>query len=356
MKSVLIFPSSLESAISHLNEAKKWNFKTIGASSLENDPYKDQYDEWVRLPYIHEDGFKEKLSELIASHDVHAISTPHAPSYQMLFTLKDHFPGITILGESPNTIQMNRIKNAQQLETNAIQSIRKLTAVESTYKPGFLAAMLAHAIPLYGESSFEKIAAMCAVFLNAPKGDVVEIGSFFGKSAYVLGKLANETNTGPVLAVDPWNMGLSIQRESPENIQALSGAWDWNLVFKGFLLTIQGGASTGINYLRMPSAEAFSVYSQSNSIETLEFGRTQYTGKIAVLHIDGNHDEEAVQIDFDLWTSKLSPGGWIIFDDYEWSQADGPRKVADKILKERKNDIEKFFVAGSAAYIKMGKH
>ena len=41
--------------------------------------------------------------------------------------------------------------------------------------------------------------------LTAPPGDVVEIGSWWGRSAALLVWLARRYDIGPVLCVDPWD-------------------------------------------------------------------------------------------------------------------------------------------------------
>ena len=76
-------------------------------------------------------------------------------------------------------------------------------------------------------------------------------------------------------------------------------------------------------------------------------------GAISVLHLDGNHDEAAVAQDFKQWGSLVVPGGWVIFDDYNWPHGDGPRKVADRAIAEYGDRVSRRFVAGGAMFVNL---
>ena len=352
-ETILILPSSLEASLAGLKEAQRWGNRVIGSSSISNDPYAALYDAWDKLPFIHEPSFICDLQSLIQKYGIVAIMTPHAPTFLRLTELKDQLPNIRLIGESPHANTMLRVQAAYETAKSASTFISKITNNSDKLSANFLSATLAHAIPLYGECSLEKMAALCAIFCEAPKGDVVEIGTFFGKSAYVLNRLASHFGTGATIAVDPWDFGESVQTESPKTIQALSAAWDWEIVFKGFLLAMQSSYAAPFNYIRAPSITAYIQYCDASEIVTLQFGTTKIKREIAVLHIDGNHDEQAVAADLACWGKHVTKGGWIIFDDYEWSQGDGPRKVADLMIRSEANRIERHFVAGGAAFIKL---
>ena len=350
---ILVFPSSIEASISFIRDARRWNLRVIGSSSLTEDPYAKQYDAWENLPYIHEDDFLPKLKKLIKNYNISSIYTPHAPTFLRLSELAEELTGVRLVGESPYSTQMNRVALAHQTASHSYEEIVKLTNNSDSLSQNFLAALLAQTTPLYGECLQEKMTAICAVFCEAPVGDVVEIGTFFGKSAFLLNRLSGYFKIGTTVCVDPWNMGLSIQQESPSTIQALSSVWDWETVFQGFLLTMQASYVGDFNYIRAASVDAYSQYKNNSLISSPEFGTTQITHRISVLPLDGNHDEQAVSKDLELWGSHVMPGGWIIFDDYNWSQGDGPRKVADKMLNKNADLIENFFVMGGAAFVKV---
>lgn len=332
---ILVFPSSVDISLTFAQSNRENYTRIIGASSVDDDPHAQFFDHWERVPYIHEGDFSEKLKKLIKTHDIKEIYTPHAPSYLRLEEILCNLGDVILKGESPYDKQMQLVRNA--LNEDSL----------------FLASLIRHANTIYGECSAAKIRTLFRVFNQTPRGDVVEIGTFFGKSAYVLNRLAAYYNIGATLAIDPWQVDHSIQKKSPDAIQKLATLWNWELVFQGFLLNLKAVYVGAFNYLRLPSQQAWDVYTRNHDISSSDFGTTTYKGKIAVLHLDGNHDLASVQQDFDLWSQAIAPGGWILFDDYEWSQGDGPRQVADRIRHEWADRIDEFFVDAGTAFIKL---
>jgi len=88
---------------------------------------------------------------------------------------------------------------------------------------------------------------------------------------------------------------------------------------------------------------------------TEAFGKTEYAGAISVLHIDGNHAEPFVSADADAWTPLVVPGGWIIFEDYEWAFGDGVKHVADAFVEANDARIVCHFKAGAALFVQLKK-
>ncbi|MBS1189581.1 MAG: hypothetical protein H6R10_1373 [Rhodocyclaceae bacterium] len=260
------------------------------------------------------------------------------------------------MGPAPYEHQSELVRTVWSGINEAIEKVNYYAGKTTGYAPAFLASLLHYFYSIYGECQEEKALAFCGILADAPVGDVVEIGTFFGKSAFLLTRLSAHLGLGPVLAVDSWDMQTSVQTDSPTEIQSLSTVWDWKLVFDGFLVTMAASA-TGreFNYLRQRSAEAWETYDSAVPIHSPEFGETRMTGKIGLLHIDGNHDETSVRLDFDLWRRRLADGGWVVFDDYTWSHGDGPRKVADQVIGELRQQILRRFISGGALFIKIAQ-
>ena len=74
-----------------------------------------------------------------------------------------------------------------------------------------------------------------------------------------------------------------------------------------------------------------------------------------MLHIDGNHAEPFVAADADIWTPLVAPGGWIIFEDYEWAFGDGVKHVADAFVEAHDASIACHFKAGAALFVQLKK-
>jgi len=112
-------------------------------------------------------------------------------------------------------------------------------------------------------------------------------------------------------------------------------------------------ASERFNFLRMPATQALPQY-ESGRVYSTAFGATAFSGQVALLHIDGNHDYRAVAADVAQWAPKLAPSGWLVIDDYCWPHGDGPRRIGDAFLAERSDAITQAFVVDGALFIKLG--
>ncbi|SEI18972.1 class I SAM-dependent methyltransferase [Tardiphaga sp. OK245] len=351
---VLIFPSSVDESVRLAADARRSGDVVIGSSSLAVDPNAAFFDRWEHLPYLGEQDFLTKLCELIEREGIQEIATPHSPTYLALEqSLPRILPGVSLRGTSPYGAQMERVSRANAEGARCALIVDGIADKENSIPVGLLSAILAQADQIHGECTKEKLLAICGIFSDSPRGDVIEIGSLFGKSAYVLNRLATHFGVGATLAVDPWDMETSVQKDSSVLIQQYTRVWDWNRIFDGFLLTMQACCCGDFNYIRASSMSAYGQYDGGAVVVSEQFGRTELAGSIAILHIDGNHDESAVRLDFDLWAQKLAPGGWIIFDDYEWTHGDGPKVVADEVVGKYAGFVERKFVAGGALFVKM---
>ncbi|WP_332772388.1 class I SAM-dependent methyltransferase [Phenylobacterium sp.] len=351
---ILVFPSALEAAARFAREAGQWGRRVVGASSLDVDPNRAEFDAWGRLPFIGSPDFFEALEALVVREKVTALFTPHAPTFHLLEQeLGRRLPGLELMGPGPFRRQMDRVTNALADGEAGLAKARAYGEGPSPLPVEFIAGLLAQVETIHGECSRDKILAICGVVPSAPKGDIVEIGALFGKSSYVLNRVGAYGGVGATLCVDPWDLGLSVQTDAPTHIQEASGGWDWDVVYSGFLVSMLACATGAFNYLRMTSEAAHGRYVQAKTVTSREFGSTPLAGAISVLHLDGNHDESAVAQDFELWGPLVLPGGWIIFDDYNWPHGDGPRKVADRAIAAYGSRVKRCFVAGGAMFVNL---
>ena len=133
-----------------------------------------------------------------------------------------------------------------------------------------------------------------------------------------------------------------------DSLQSVSAERAFDL-FRMNLLPVAAGA---VNYLRMPSVEAAELYRQSPKVANPYFGSTSYSGRIALLHIDGNHDLAAVSADIQAWGPLLKrDGAWVVFDDYRWPYGPGPRLAADEFCQEHREHIGCSFAMGGALFV-----
>lgn len=217
------------------------------------------------------------------------------------------------------------------------------------------AALLRHADVMPGMCDHDKIRALCEIARRCPQGDIVEIGSWCGKSAFVLLRLALHYGIGKLLCVDPWSSGEIVRNDAGGLVDSITDSVDLAIeqALPVFQLNLLPYAKGDLNYLRMPSVEAATRYRTRNPVESEAFGSTPYDGRIALLHIDGNHGLESVTADLAAWGDLVKPQGWIIFDDYFWPYGDGPKTVGDGFLREKAETIASAFVMGSALFVQL---
>jgi hypothetical protein len=342
-------------SLTYLERALAEGQRVIGSSSLGYDAARERYPEWANLPYITSPDFDDALRRVIADFDIGGIFTPSPVVWDYLNTcIADTFPGVVLVNSSPVASEVAPYRNALQFAEMVLAEPLPLAA-DGPAKPSIsaleIAALFHHAESIPGMCDNEKIRALCEMFRYAPLGDVVEIGSWWGKSAFVLARLATCYGVGNLLCVDPWSKEHLVQEDEKGLVDRVPVNADEALtVFQLNLLPYAHGA---VNYLRLPSVEAAAEYRCNQIVVNSTFGQTHYAGRIAILHVDGNHSYENARADVDAWADLVSPGGWIVIDDYVWPYGDGPRRVGDEFLVENLAHIELAFVMGSALFIRI---
>lgn len=329
--SVLVFPAGTARGL----EFVALNPDAMGASSLDDDPARVHYAKWIKLPYVTDSAFEAAFLNCIQREGIRRVFCPHPAVWSAVGHLLGRTHVAELIGPSP-------IQAEQAPYRLALRAARQLTSPLSEIE---MAGLLKGTWRIEGEMSDSKIAALASVFPKLPKGDIVEIGSLYGKSAYVLSWLSRRFDNGNVLCIDPWDISQRRQHD-----QALTGRIaderDFSLIRQGFVMNMIG--SGNVNYLPMFSDHARPAY-KKGLVES-ELGRTPYIGGICLLHIDGNHDYDFVKQDAALWGPLVLPGGWIIFDDYDWKFGDGPRRAADEYVAASATE---YFVAGGAMLVRV---
>jgi hypothetical protein len=206
-----------------------------------------------------------------------------------------------------------------------------MTDIASTASPEPVTARIARIIETVpGWTPADQLLAlhMLAVTTAGLPGDIMEIGSWCGRSAAVLGHAAATAGAGHVWAIDLF------PRRS-----------DWRTnADGGHYLSVDLGASSVAGHLDQAvwdepfQRDIAPVYARYDSIldafqatieaENLGAAVTPFRGtgelfaaqaprdfKVRVAFLDGDHDYKAVCADIDTAERFLVPGGWISFDD-----------------------------------------
>ncbi len=356
MSSTLIFPGGMPESLRQLHVLKEKGAAVLGASALTNDPARPFYEQWEFLPYVTDAQFEPALLALLAAHRVTTIFTRHpviaiyleqiiAKNKLAIALDKAPFAGATI--------------HEQQLTFARVDEVLEspFTLDFSGCAPALnrlqMAALMQFTLAIEGQSSDEKIIAMIEMFRSCPQGDLIEIGSFWGRSASVLALLAKHYAIGNLLCMDPWRNDEAHQVGVADQVNVETRNIDFERAFLGFQLNLLPASHGHINYIRGDAHVAHRDYQPGFTVTSDAFGTTRYTGRIACLHIDGNHALEPVSNDIADWVPHVVPGGWIIIDDYQWAFGDGPQIAADRWMAANHARVACAFVTGSALFIKL---
>lgn len=349
---ILVFPAGVPAALQFCREARLEGREVIGASSLPFDPCKGEYGAWAYLPYVHEPDFPRALMEVLETHQVSEIYAPHEVAAQVLETLLPrHAPNVSLRSAAPlreiEAAYRDRLEGARQIGPDWLFLQGGRPRMSAEWQVGLRAAV--DRIP--GMTDDDKIEALFEALRYAPAGDVVEIGSWWGRSAALLLLLSRAYGLGAVLCVDPWRNDMLDQ--GVVALDRASASMDADFAYAIFQMNLAPLAAGDINVLRAASTKAAGIYRPGLRISEPGFGTTCYEGGISVLHIDGNHALEHVREDAAAWIPLVKPGGWIVIDDYVWAFGDGPRRVADAWLGAHWERVDVAFVMGTALFIRL---
>lgn len=342
-------------ALEYLDWALREGRDVIGASSLEHDPSRERYPAWLYLPYITASEFNDALTQAIGDFNIGGIYTPNPVVWGYLNRVLGKLaPGISLVNDSPIEIELSSYRKAQHFGQSVIEK-PILLASACKAKPAMslieIASLFRHAELIPGMCDHDKMRALYEISRRSPTGDIVEIGSWWGKSAFVLARLACCYEIGKLLCVDPWSNEHLIQNDEKGLVDSIPVSADE--AFTVFQINLLPYANGKLNYLRMPSTEASGHYRNNPVVKTDAFGETTYSGHIAILHIDGNHSYYNARADVRSWNHFMIPGGWLIIDDYIWPYGDGPQRAGDEFLVDNHDRIDVAFVTGSALFIQL---
>lgn len=355
MSTILVFPAGLPDALRFRAEAEARGDTVIGASSLAFDTAQGAYAHWDFLPFVHDEGFPAALSEVAARRNIDAIYAPHeVVAGRLADIMPEVAPRARLIEASPMRDKERAYRTLREA-AEAQGTEDWFAASPFTPRPRLSPLQAAGLIRLVdtipGMCDGEKIAVVMEAMRYAPPGDIVEIGSWWGRSAALFNWLGRHHGVGPMLCVDPWSSA-----ELPQGVAVLdraSAAMDTDEALAIFQMNLGPLAQGDLNYIRARSADAAADYGPGLEVTTATFGKVVYGGRISVLHIDGNHALESVAADAAAWIPHVRPGGWIIFDDYVWAFGDGPRQVGDAFLASDAHRIAFSFVMGTALFVQL---
>ena len=356
-KSVLIFPGGMPRSLEYLENSLRDGRSVIGASSLVHDVSREKYPAWLFLPFVTDPGFGEALKQAISQAGIGGIYSPNPVIWDYLNrSLKELAPGVALVNASPVSEELSGYRTALGQARNWLDSPLQLAsnvAAKPVMPAMEMAALFRHADIIPGMCDHEKFRVLCEIARRSPAGDIVEIGSWWGKSAFILARLARCYGIGKLLCVDPWSNAHLVQNDGTSMVDKVSAQVDAGEALAIFEMNLLPYNANHVNYLRMPSTDGARHYQSRGDVTTASFGTTRYDGRIAILHIDGNHSYAAAKADIAAWSGFVPAGGWIVVDDYIWPYGDGPQRAGDEFMAEHQDRIDAAFVMGSALFLQL---
>lgn len=344
MTVLLVFPLDLDAAGDFIAVARALGATIVGASSAMAGPRGRDVDHFESLPYVTEANFPDRLAEVLARHGVSHVYAPHHGVWWQLGKLQRRDPGrfaYTLCQPDPFTQEWRQYAGSYDW-ADATVGDRLAEAVAGQAGmplrlplPRSLYAGL-HVLFMRtpGQCDEDKLHALAAVARLAPKGDVVEIGSLYGRSAVALAWLAREHGIGSAVCVDPWRLSaLTDQGEQAEVLNEELPRIDFERIF--LIFRAMAAAHPNLAFIRDTSSAARAAYADCvarGCVDNDSARQVPVTGAIAILHIDGNHRYDHVKNDIALWAGLVQPGGWVLVDDYVWAFGDGPKRAGDELL------------------------
>ena len=189
------------------------------------------------------------------------------------------------------------INPAQQIDSSRGEYLRLLTARFANL-PGMISDRQAQVL-------FE----LCVS--QAISGNIVEIGSWLGKSTLFLASGCRVSGNGQVYAVDKFTGNLG--KEDLYHAPLLPN----ETIYDRFKFNIK-------SYRLNKFVKAYPMSSRQ--------ARRKIKQTLRMVFIDGDHSYKGVMDDIKLWTPLLKKGGLLILDDFDQSFPGVVRAVQEKIL------------------------
>ena len=186
-------------------------------------------------------------------------------------------------------------------------------------------------------------------------GDLVEVGSWFGRSAIVLGAAARDTH-GIVHCIDPFpdrddwkqNADGSYSFEMEIDGRRLAGYQDqtvWGAPFEAQMAPVYAKSPSVLEgflaNVRKSGLEGFVQPHRGTTATFVEQARSDFRCRLVFL--DGDHGYDAVIDDLARMIPMLLPGGWICFDDAFSSYEGVNRAITERIIESGRFDIQRQF-------------
>lgn len=179
---------------------------------------------------------------------------------------------------------------------------------------------------------------------------LIELGAYAGLSANIMTYLLQKHGKkNIVISVDPWimrghrdgeaNVPSAYLKSVGENRHISREAFI-DFVKKAYIRNVHFFSTDNLPFaFQLTSDDFFERWSKKETLTDIMNHPFTLGGPIAFAFIDGNHDEDFAQRDFENVDRWLVPGGFILFDNSEDGSPFGSAKVAKRIEKDARYQL-----------------
>ena len=154
-----------------------------------------------------------------------------------------------------------------------------------------------------GWSTYEKAILLANLIKEKDIKVSVEIGVYGGKSLLPVSYVHKQYTNGMAYGIDPWDVESAYHIGFDESVNTWIKTINFDALFESVKTNIEKfDLKNHCTLLKMKSIDAVNKFSD---------------GEIGLLHIDGNHGEQAVFDDIFFYLPKVKKNGIIWFDDVD---------------------------------------
>lgn len=366
---LLVFPLDIDKAKEVIAFARSLDLEVVGASSVmrESEAGHHPVASFHHLPFVTDAAFEQAFLTLVEAERITHVYTPHGVIWSHLMQCQESYPDrfqFHLWQPSPYeedwlALAPSREWADQMLTEKFANALPDDVKLKAPLRRGQLVSLHRRFLDIPGQSDECKLMMLAHIARLLPVGDLVEVGSFQGRSAFAIGWLASHYQIGNLVCIDPWDLKkIEHQGEkahlATQELRRGRDVIDLDKIFQSFIAAVALLGNVG--YIRDISEAAIHVYRDAAARGRLpanELDSLPLTGQIAMLHIDGNHRYDFVRKDVDLWLPHVMDGGWVLLDDYVWAFGDGPKRVGDELLGSEQFDLA--FTASDTLFLRKRK-
>jgi predicted O-methyltransferase YrrM len=173
--------------------------------------------------------------------------------------------------------------------------------------------------PMEGWCSLDKSSAMAALIVAVKPKVVVEIGVFGGRSLVPQAMALKYVGGGVIYGIDPWRREANLEGTNDAENDEWWSKLDIDKIHLGAVEAVYANhVEDHAVIIRAASQRCCGLWSEDGP------------NQIDILHLDGNHSEEASTRDVKNYLPKIRPGGYIWFDDVNWQTTTAALKMVEE--------------------------